>query len=144
MNLNKIKDDCLEIIQKSNLKLYSFDYKKKDESNVLEIVVDKVGFIDIEDIEDITNKINEYLDKEDPIEEEYSLEVSSRGLEKDFDFDDAPVYTGEWIEVKTFDQLYKGKLIEALKDSLVIKNDKNKNIKINANDINSLRIVCKF
>lgn len=144
MNLNKIKDDCLEIIQKSNLKLYSFDYKKKDESNVLEIVVDKVGFIDIEDIEDITNKINEYLDKEDPIDEEYSLEVSSRGLEKDFDFDDASVYIGEWIEVKTFDQLYKGKLIEALKDSLVIKNDKNKNIKINANDINSLRIVCKF
>lgn len=144
MNLNKIKDDCLEIIQKSNLKLYSFDYKKKDKSNVLEIVVDKVGFIDIEDIEDITNKINEYLDKEDPIDEEYSLEVSSRGLEKDFDFDDAPVYIGEWIEVKTFDQLYKGKLIETLKDSLVIKNDKNKNIKINANDINSLRIVCKF
>lgn len=144
MNLNKIKDDCLEIIQKSNLKLYSFDYKKKDKSNVLEIVVDKVGFIDIEDIENITNKINEYLDKEDPIDEEYSLEVSSRGLEKDFDFDDAPVYIGEWIEVKTFDQLYKGKLIETLKDSLVIKNDKNKNIKINANDINSLRIVCKF
>ncbi|GEM_PF-1688142 len=144
MNLNKIKDDCLEIIQKSNLKLYSFDYKKKDDSNVLEIVVDKVGFIDIEDIEDITNKINEYLDKEDPIDEEYSLEISSRGLEKDFDFDDASVYIGEWIEVKTFDQLYKGKLIEALKDSLVIKNDKNKNIKINANDISSLRIVCKF
>ena len=144
MDIEKIKKDISLIISECDLKPFSITYKKDDEKNVLEVIVDKVGFVDISDVEDVTNKINEYLDKEDPIEEEYSLEVLSRGLEKEFEFDDAYAYVGEWIEVKTMDQLYKGFLQESVSDAIIIKNEKNKTIKINANDIISLKIAVKF
>ena len=111
---------------------------------MLSIIVDKKGFLDIDDLEVVTNKINEYLDKEDPIDEEYNLDISSRGLEKDFEFEDANYYIGEWVEVKTMDQLHKGELVESSSDSLVIRTEKNKKIKINANDIMNIHIVVKF
>ncbi|MBP5342797.1 hypothetical protein J6Y73_02600 [bacterium] len=144
MNITKIKNDITPILDNASLILYSIDYKKENDKNVLSIIVDKKGFVDIEDIEFITNKINEYLDKEDPIEEEYNLEISSRGLEKDFEFDDASYYIGECVEIKTMDQLHKGELIEATSDSLTIKTQKNKKVKINVNDIMNIHIVVKF
>jgi len=144
MDLEKIKNDIKPLVENNELYLYSIDYKKKDEINVLEVVVDKKGFCDIDDVEKVTNSINEYLDKEDPISEEYSLEVMSRGLEKDFEFDDALYYIGENVEVKTFDQVHRGILEEKTNDELVLKSKNNKKIKINVNDIEKIQIVVKF
>ena len=144
MDLNKIKNDCLPFIEELGLFLYSLDFKKENDTNVLEFVLDKKGFVDIEEIEKATEKINEYLDKEDPIEEDYSLSVTSRGVEKEVDFDDLGFYLKEWVEVKTIDQLHTGELIEAKSDSLTIKTTKNKKIKINGNDVLSVRTIVKF
>ncbi len=144
MDLNKIKNDCLPFIEELGLFLYSLDFKKENDTNVLEFVLDKKGFVDIEEIEKATEKINEYLDKEDPIEEDYSLSVTSRGVEKEVDFDDLGFYLKEWVEVKTIDQLHTGELIEAKSDSLAIKTTKNKKIKINGNDVLSVRTIVKF
>ena len=144
MDLNKIKVDCTPLIEECGLTLYSLEYKKENGINLLEFVVDKKGFVDMSEVEDVTGKINEYLDKEDPIDEDYSLSVLSRGSEKDFPFDDASYYLGEWVEIKTYDQLHTGELIECNSDSLLVKTIKNKKTKINANDILSLRTVIKF
>ena len=144
MDLEKIKNDIEPICADLGLKLFFLEYKKENNQNMLSIIVDKKGFLDIDDLEAVTNKINEYLDKEDPIDEEYNLDISSRGLEKDFEFEDANYYIGEWVEVKTMDQLHKGELVESSSDSLVIRTEKNKKIKINANDIMNIHIVVKF
>lgn len=144
MDLEKIKNDIEPVCVDLGLKLFSLEYKKENNQNMLSIIVDKKGFLDIDDLEAVTNKINEYLDKEDPIDEEYNLDISSRGLEKDFEFEDANYYIGEWVEVKTMDQLHKGELVESSSDSLVIRTEKNKKIKINANDIMNIHIVVKF
>ncbi len=144
MEKEKIFNDLKPMIEAKGLILYSVDYRKENDMNVLEVLIDKKGFVDIEDLEPVTELVNEYLDKEDPIEEEYNLEVASRGLEKDFPFEDCEYYKGEWIEVKTFDQLHKGELVEYTSNTLTIKTDKNKKIKINANDIVSINIVVKF
>lgn len=144
MDILKIKNDCIPFIEELNLSLYSLELKKDGENNILEFVIDKKGFVDIEEIEKITEKINEYLDETDPIDEDYSLSVTSRGVEKDFPFDDAEYYIGEWIEVKTMDQLHKGELLEKTNDSIIIKDAKNKKVKINANDIMEIHTVIKF
>ena len=120
MDLNKIKIDCTPLIEECGLTLYSLEYKKENDINLLEFVVDKKGFVDMSEVEDVTGKINEYLDKEDPIDEDYSLSVLSRGSEKDFPFDDALYYVGEWVEVKTMDQLHRGELLEKTNDSIII------------------------
>ena len=144
MDLNKIKEDCLPFIEELELSLYSLEYKKENDINLLEFTIDKKGFVDIEEIEKVTEKISEYLDNTDPIDEDYSLSVVSRGVEKDFSFDDAAYYKNEWIEVKTLDQLHTGELVEVSSDSLIIKTVKNKKVKINANDIVLVRTIVKF
>ena len=141
MDLNKIKGDLEPIVNSFNLMLYSVDFIRKNNTDTLEVIVDKKGYIDIGDIEDVTNAINEYLDTEDPIENEYSLEVSSFGLEKEISFDDLIYYPKENLEVKTLDQLHKGSLDSFNGDSLTLKTKNNKKIKINVNDILSIRIV---
>lgn len=144
MDLNKIKNDCLPFIEELGLSLYSLDFKKENDTNVLEFVLDKKGFVDISEIEMATEKINAYLDKEDPIAEDYSLSITSRGVEKEVDFDDLNYYLKEWVEVKTIDQLHVGELVEASSDSVTIKTAKNKKIKINGNDVLSIRTIVKF
>ena len=144
MDLNKIKNDCLPFIEELGLSLYSLEFKKENDTNVLEFVLDKKGFVDISEIEMATEKINAYLDKEDPIAEDYSLSITSRGVEKEVDFDDLNYYLKEWVEVKTIDQLHVGELVEASSDSVTIKTAKNKKIKINGNDVLSIRTIVKF
>ena len=144
MDLNLIKEKIESIVNEFNLICYSVEYIERDSTKILEVIVDKKGFVDISDITPITERINKYLDDEDPIKEEYSLEVSSRGLFKDFIFDDASYYIGEYVKIKTLDQLFLGELIEVTSDSLIIKNQKNKKIKINANDITNCEITLKF
>ena len=144
MDLNKIKNDCLPFIEELGLSLYSLEFKKENDTNVLEFVLDKKGFVDISEIEMATEKINAYLDKEDPIAEDYSLSITSRGVEKEIDFDDLNYYLKEWVEVKTIDQLHVGELVEASSDSVTIKTAKNKKIKINGNDVLSIRTIVKF
>ena len=144
MDLNKIKEDCLPFIQELGLSLFSLEYKKENDNNVLEFVIDKKGFVDILEIEKVTEKINEYLDNNDSIEDEYSLSITSRGVEKEIPFDDLSYYKNEWLDVKTIDQLHTGELVEVATDSLTIKTVKNKKVKINANDIVSIKTIVKF
>ena len=144
MDLEKIKNDCLGFIKECGLELYSLTYEASEQGNILEFTVDKKGFVDIEDVEKVTEKINEYLDKTDPIDEEYSLSVTSRGVEKDFSFDDVSYYLKEWVEIKTIEQTFIGNITEATSDSITITNEKNKKIKINANDILSLKTIVKM
>jgi len=140
MDLNIIKNDLTNIISNNGFILYDICF----ESNLLKIIIDKKGFLDISELELCTNLINEYLDKTDPIDSEYNLEVESRGIEKDISFDDSNFYLGETIAIKTFDQLHKGKLVKKESDSLTIKTNKNKEIKINANDIEKINIVVEL
>ena len=141
MDLNKIKADIEPIVSEYNLMLYSVEYLKRDGLNILEVVVDKKGYVDISDIETITTPISEYLDKENPIDNEYTLEVTSRGLEKEISFDDLMFYPKENLEIKTMDQLHKGVLDEFSSNTITLKTKNNKKIKINVNDILSIRIV---
>ena len=144
MNLEKIKNDIKELMKSSELSFYNLEYVNEDSINILRLTVDSKEDIDVDDLETLSNVINEYLDKEDPIDEEYTFEVTSRGIERDFSFDEANDYLKEYIFVKTFEQSQYGILMKVTNDSISIKNGKNKIININANDIVQLRTAVKF
>ena len=72
-------------IQAKNLNLIIEDVEwvKENGYNILRIIADKDGGLDINDATDLNNKISECLDNEDFISEEYMLEVSSPGAERE-------------------------------------------------------------
>ena len=80
----------MPIIQNENFELVDLEYKKEGSNWYLRIYIDKPGGITLDDCQKVSEQLGEELDREDPISENYFLEVSSPGLDrplmKDSDF----------------------------------------------------------
>ena len=70
------------LAQELGLRLWDVEYQKEGAEWVLRIRIDKEGGVGIDDCVDITHAIDPVLDREDPVPQEYVLEVSSPGLNR--------------------------------------------------------------
>ena len=81
----KIKKLIDPILKEMNLILYELKYEKEDNENYLRIFLEKENDVmDLDTCVEASEKISLLLDKEDPIPNEYYLEVASSGREKCF------------------------------------------------------------
>lgn len=80
----------MPVITEKNLELVDIEYVKEGSNWYLRAYIDKEGGVNINDCEAVSRAFSDILDKEDPIEDAYILEVSSPGLgrplKKDKDF----------------------------------------------------------
>lgn len=53
-------------------------YEKENNAYYLRIVIDKEGYVDVEDCVAVSNLVNPILDKADLIKEQYILDVCSK------------------------------------------------------------------
>ena len=81
----KIKGLIKDVIEENNYILDDVEYVKEGSVYFLRVIIDKVGIMDVEDCVTVSNLINPILDEEDPIEENYILDVCSKekGSEED-------------------------------------------------------------
>ena len=105
-------------MEANNFELVDVEYVKEAGTWYLRIYIDKEGGININDCELVSRAFSEILDKEDPIEDAYILEVSSPGLgrplKKDKDFQRN---LGEEVEVRTYKPINKQKEFVGLLDA---------------------------
>ena len=98
-----------DFLAKEGYELYNIEFVKEGKDWFLRVYVDMAsgeGYIGTEDCEKVSRFLSEKLDEEDPIEQNYYLEVSSPGM-------DRPLltkahyerYVGSEVEIR----LYKGK-----------------------------------
>ena len=81
----KIKEIVEPVLKEMTLVLYELKYEKEDGENYLRIFVEKEGDVmDLDTCVEASEKISLLLDKEDPIPNEYYLEVASSGRERVF------------------------------------------------------------
>lgn len=89
------------IAEAMGLELWGVEFMVHRKSSVLRIYIDRDNGVGLEDCEQLSRQLGAVLDVEDPIPGEYTLEVSSPGL-------DRPLYTlgqyrrfiGETIDLK--------------------------------------------
>ena len=62
--------------------IWDVTFTKEGADWYLRIFIDKEGGVGIDDCVDLTHAINPVLDSEDPIPQEYTLEVSSPGINR--------------------------------------------------------------
>ena len=91
-SLEKIVNDKL---LESGYELVSLSLTNK----TLSIVVDRVAPIDMDAIVEVTHILNDLLDEIDPIEGEYTLDVSSLGAEKPLKIEKLNDYINSYINV---------------------------------------------
>ena len=74
----KIRNLLENVITNEGFILDKVEYEKVGSIYYLRIIIDKDSIVTLDDCVLVTNIINPILDKEDPIEENYMLEVCSK------------------------------------------------------------------
>ncbi|MCR4673895.1 MAG: ribosome maturation factor RimP [Lachnospiraceae bacterium] len=106
----KTEEYMLPIVEKRGFELYDVEFVKEGNDYYLRAYIEKPGGITINDCVDVSREMNEILDKEDYIKEQYIFEVSSPGLDrplkKDKDFERN---LGKNVDIKTYKAFDKQK-----------------------------------
>ncbi len=83
------------------LELWGVEYFARSRTSVLRVYIDREDGIGIEDCEQFSRQLGSVLDVEDPIHGEYTLEVSSPGLDRPlYSLAQYGKYVGEIIDLK--------------------------------------------
>lgn len=94
------------------LRIWDVQFVKEGADWVLRIFIDKDGGVGIEDCVNMTHAINPVLDREDPIPQEYLLEVSSPGMERKLTRPEHfQAYLGAPVQVKLIRPLEDGRRV---------------------------------
>ena len=97
--------------------IWDVEFVKEGARRVLRITIDSEEGVGIEDCEKLHRAIDPILDEADPIEEQYYLEVSSPGLERELKNEDHIYACEGWdVEVRLYaplngSKLYRGVLL---------------------------------
>ena len=95
---------ALPVLEELGLELVEVQYRREQSGWVLRLIIDKQGGVSLEDCAAASREISQLLDIEDFIEQAYSLEVSSPGLDRPLkSLADFQRFTGRKARVKTFE-----------------------------------------
>ena len=110
--------------------IWDVEFVKEGARRVLRITIDSEEGVGIEDCEKLHRAIDPILDEADPIEEQYYLEVSSPGLERELKNADHIYACEGWdVEVRLYapmngSKIFRGKLLPLGDDGEIrIEND---------------------
>lgn len=116
-----ISDHCAS----NNLEIVDIEFVKEGPHRYLRIIIDKDGGVGLDDCGLVSKFLNKRLDEVDPIEENYFLEVTSPGVERELKKDeDFEKYTGKKIQANLFQPIEGEKVIQGtligLKDNKIL------------------------
>ena len=141
----KVESIILEPIEKLGYNLYDVEYVKEGKDYFLRIYIQAEKGIDLTDCEKVSNEITEILDKEDPIKEQYFLEVSSTGVEKNLRKErHLEENINNEVQIKLFKPIdgqkqYKGILKSFDNNYLILQTDKE--LKLDRKNISQIKTV---
>lgn len=98
------------IAKRFGLLIWDIDFVKEGSSYFLRVFIDKEGAVSIDDCESVSRALDKELDRIDPIDQSYCLEVSSPGIErelkKDWHFEK---YIGSRVKARLIRPAYDGR-----------------------------------
>jgi ribosome maturation factor RimP len=93
------------IIDSKQLELVDIEYVRMGKDAVLRLFIDKVGGVALDDCAEVSHELSTILDIEEVIACNYTLEVSSPGLDRPLKkTEDYLRYVGRLVKVRTYDQ----------------------------------------
>ncbi len=77
-----VRDMVEPVLNAMGLQLWGVEYLGQGKHTLLRIYIEKEGGINVEDCAEASRQVSGLLDVEDPISNEYTLEVSSPGVDR--------------------------------------------------------------
>ena len=99
MELSKLQELTSTKLSELGFELVSLNLSVNKGEKVLSIVVDRVEPIDMDAIVEISHRLNEFYDEIDPIEDGYTLDISSLGAEKPLKVNELDKYVERYVNV---------------------------------------------
>ena len=152
MNETQIKQLIEPAINKLGYSLESVSLKREKGDLFLQIVVDRFDPISLDDIVAISNEISPILDENDPIKDNYFLDVTSLGAEKPIKLEHLDKYINKYVNLHVINPIkgenYLEGNIDSVNDDIVILSYKIKTrlvrVEIPRKDIDKARLAIKF
>jgi len=110
---NKLKELIKPLVDEQGYEFYHVEYVKENNEYYLRVYIDSDNGISLNDCEKISRLVSNLMDESDPIEDQYYLEVSSPGI-------DRQLFTNEHM-LKSIDSKVVTKLLKAINGEKVIK-----------------------
>ena len=152
MNETQIKQLIEPTINKLGYSLESISLKREKGDLYLQIVVDRFDPISLDDIVAISNEISPILDENDPIKDNYFLDVTSLGAEKPIKLEHLDKYINKYVNLHVINPIkgenYLEGNIDSVNDDTLILSYKIKTrlvrVEIPRKDIDKARLAIKF
>lgn len=141
----KTEEFLTPILEKKGLKLWDVVFEKEGKEYYLSAYIDKPGGVTVDDCEEVSREMNEILDREDYIKENYTFVVSSPGLDRPLkrerDFINS---VGREVEIKTYKAIdgmkeFTGVLKAFDKDTVTVDEGSSQRV-FNRKDISMIRL----
>ncbi|MCP4323368.1 MAG: ribosome maturation factor RimP [Alteromonadales bacterium] len=116
-------------VEETGKTLLGIEYLSAGNNSVLRLFIDHENGINVDDCAEVSRQVGALLDVEDPISSEYSLEVSSPGVDRPlFELAHFQDVIGETVNVKLSMPLngrrkFKGPLVAIENDTLIVEVD---------------------
>lgn len=152
MNETQIKQLIEPTINKLGYSLESISLKREKGDLFLQIVVDRFDPISLDDIVAISNEISPILDENDPIKDNYFLDVTSLGAEKPIKLEHLDKYINKYVNLHVINPIkgenYLEGNIDSVNNDTLILSYKIKTrlvrVEIPRKDIDKARLAIKF
>ena len=141
-----VRDIVQPTVEALGLELWGVEHIQQGRYSVLRIFIDSEETVNLTDCERASRQISALLDVEEPISGEYTLEVSSPGLERPlFKLDQFAQFIGDQVKIKTKGPLegrrkFTG-VIECVSEETVSLNVEGKILKLEHTEIEKASIV---
>ncbi len=139
------------VVTSMDYEFVGLEFISQGRHSILRVFIDTENGVGVDDCADVSRQLSAVLDVEDPIASEYSLEISSPGLNRPlFKLSQYEQFIGEEVKFKTIrPQLENGQrkfkgVITAIENNNIIFDVENESISIPFSDIDKANIVAKF
>lgn len=128
------------------LELWGIEHIQQGKYSLLRIYIERDAGVVIEDCEQVSKQVSALLDVEDPISGEYTLEVSSPGIERPlFSAKQFAQFAGSEVKLRMHSPVsgrrnFKGKIVKVEGDSISLHVD-DADIDLNFSDVDKANIV---
>ncbi|KTC87958.1 MULTISPECIES: ribosome maturation factor RimP [Legionella] len=123
---NEIEAMLMPLVEDLGYEFWGCEYLSQGKHSLLRIYIDKEDGINVEDCERVSKQISAYLDVEDPIPGNYSLEISSPGIPRPLFYKEQyKRYLGQDVQIKLFKPVngsrkLKGTILDVSEDVLIL------------------------
>jgi len=146
---HKLTELLKPAVEETGKTLLGVEFISAGNNSVLRLYIDHENGINVDDCAEVSRQVGAVLDVEDPISSEYSLEVSSPGVDRPlFELAHFQEVIGEVVNVKLSIPLngrrkFKGPLVAIENDTLIIQVDSIDH-ELAINNVDKANLVAKF